>query len=331
MLNSSRSHRFCTAPLMDWSTRHCRFFWRLLSSQSRVYTEMVTTGALKHGDRQRFLDFHPSENPIALQVGGSDSKELAFAASLAEQWGYDEINLNCGCPSDRVQNGLIGACLMLHPQKVADGIKAMQDATNIEVTIKHRIGVDDMDDYSAMLQFIETIAATGCRTFIIHARKAWLQGLSPKQNREIPPLCYDYVYRLKKEIPELNIVLNGGITSFSECEEHLKYVDGVMLGREAYNNPYFLAQVDKVLFADEYNTEQNYQTISRQDVCLKYIDYCKLELDKGTRLQHMTKPILGLFHGQKGGRAFRRHLSENVHKPNAGISVLEDALTKVLT
>lgn len=318
------SHRFCTAPLMDWSDRHCRYLWRLLSQHTRVYTEMVTTNALIRGDRQRFLKFHSQEHPVALQLGGSDPRDLATCAALAEEWGYDEINLNCGCPSDRVQNGMIGACLMAHPNKVAEAIKAMQDATSIPVTIKHRIGIDDMDDYPGLLNFVEIVAATGCNTFIVHARKAWLQGLSPKQNREVPPLCYDFVYRLKQEMPQLNIVINGGITSMAQCQEHLQEVDGVMVGREAYSNPYLLAEIDKHLF-----DAQTVEAKSRQQICLEYIAYCKTEMASGTRLHHMTKHILGLFHGQKGGRAFRRHISENVSKPDASISVLEDALAKV--
>lgn len=308
---------------MDWSDRHCRYLWRLLSGHSRLYTEMVTTGALLHGDPARFLDFDASEHPLALQVGGSQPEELAQAARLAEKWGYDEINLNCGCPSDRVQNGMIGACLMAHPHRVAEGIKAMQDATAIAVTIKHRIGIDDMDDYSGLLDFVETVAKTGCNTFIVHARKAWLQGLSPKQNREIPPLCYDRVYQLKRERPDLTIVLNGGIQSLDECETHLHAVDGLMLGRAVYQNPFLLADVDSRLFGDTDTGKQ------RLDIGIAYMAYCQRQLEQGVRLHHMTKHILGLFHGQRGGRAFRRHISENVSKTNAGISVLEDALALV--
>lgn len=312
---------------MDWSDRHCRYLWRLISQKARLYTEMVTTGALLHGDQERFLRFHPNEHPIALQVGGSDPQALATSTRLAAKWGYDEVNLNCGCPSDRVQNGLIGACLMAHPQKVADGIKAMQDAADIAVTIKHRIGIDDMDDYKGLHHFVDTIAATGCHTFIVHARKAWLQGLSPKQNREIPPLCYDFVYRLKQEMPHLRIVINGGITNLNECERHLEQVDGVMVGREAYSNPYFLSEVDKTLFKVDTSEHK-----TRKDICLEYIEYCRMQMetDSRTRLHHMTKHVLGLFHGQKGGRAFRRHISENVSKPNATITVLEDALNKII-
>ncbi|MFT6389523.1 MAG: tRNA-dihydrouridine synthase A [Cellvibrionaceae bacterium] len=310
---------------MDWSDRHCRYLWRLLSKQTRVYTEMITTGALIHGDQDRFLHFHPNEHPIALQVGGSDTNQLAACARLAEKWAYDEINLNCGCPSDRVQNGLIGACLMMHPNKVADGIKAMQDAATIPVTIKHRIGVDNMDDYTGLAHFVETVAATGCNTFIIHARKAWLQGLSPKQNREIPPLCYDFVYQLKQEMPHLKVIINGGITSLDECEEHLEKVDGVMLGREACSNPYLLSGVDKLLFGVDTPKHK-----TRKEICLDYIDYCKIEMENGTRLHHMTKYILGLFHGQKGGKAFRRHISENVYKTMASTAILEDALGKII-
>ncbi len=317
-------HRFCTAPLMEWSDRHCRYLWRLLSKRTRLYTEMVTSPALIHGDREKFLAFHPDEQPVALQVGGSNKEELAQCARLAEEWGYSEVNLNCGCPSDRVQNGMIGACLMAHPQLVADCIKAMQDASSIPITIKHRIGIDDMEDYSGLFNFVEKVAATGCNTFIVHARKAWLQGLSPKENREVPPLRYELVHQLKRERPELNIIINGGINSLADAKEHLSLVDGVMIGREAYHNPFFLADVDKQLFGDASNTK-----LDRATVFKKYMEYCKNELAQGTRLHHMTKHVLGLFHGQKGGRAFRRHISEHVHRPGAGIAVMEDAFSLV--
>ena len=242
------SRRFCIAPMMDWSDHHCRFFWRLLTRRAVLYTEMVTTGALIHGDRERFLHFNSEEHPVALQLGGSDPDELARCTEWAQEWGYDEVNLNCGCPSDRVQSGMFGACLMAQPQLVADCVAAMVAAGDIPVTIKHRIGIDGMESFEEMRGFVETIAAAGCSTFIVHARKAWLQGLSPKENREIPPLHYDWIYRLKAELPALEIIINGGIDSLAACEEHLQQVDGVMIGREAYQNPYMLAQVDGLIF-----------------------------------------------------------------------------------
>lgn len=320
---SHSSHRFCIAPMMDWSDKHCRYLWRLISKEALLYTEMVTTGALLQGDRERFLDYNAEEHPLALQLGGSHPTDLAKCAQLAEQWGYDEVNLNCGCPSDRVQNGMIGACLMAHPQQVADMYSAMQDATDIEVTIKHRIGIDDMEDYEGLCNFITPIADRGCKTFIIHARKAWLQGLSPKENREVPPLDYELVYQIKREFPHLNIVINGGIKTLAETQAHLNHVDGVMIGREAYSNPFLLANIDEVLFAQGVNTN------TRQQIAQNYIDYCEKELAKGTRLHHMTRHVLGLFQGEKGARGFRRHISENAYKDDATIDVLVDALQHI--
>lgn len=308
---------------MDWSDRHCRYLWRLISKHALLYTEMVTTGALLQGDRERFLHYNECEHPVALQLGGSQPQDLANCARLAEQWGYNEVNLNCGCPSDRVQNRMIGACLMAHPKLVADCIKAMQDATTIPVTIKHRIGIDDMDDYEGLINFVGTVAETGCTTFIVHARKAWLQGLSPKQNREIPPLNYAHVHKLKAQMPHLNIVINGGICALDECQQQLQDVDGVMVGREAYSNPYLLAEVDNRLFGS--GTAPR----SRKEVMLDYMDYCKIEIGKGTRLHHMSKHVLGLFQGEKGARAFRRHISENAYKENANADLLMAALDKV--
>ncbi|MFT7387616.1 MAG: tRNA-dihydrouridine synthase A [Candidatus Endobugula sp.] len=313
-------HRFSVAPMMDWSDRHCRYLWRLMSQHSRLYTEMITTGALLHREPARFLDYNPEEHPLALQLGGSDADELARCAILAEQWGYDEVNLNCGCPSDRVQNRMIGACLMEHPETVADAYQAMQNKVNIEVTIKHRIGIDDMDNYDGMVNFIRPIAARGCKTFIVHARKAWLQGLSPKENREVPPLEYPFVYRLKQEFPELTIVINGGIKTLNDTLAHLEQVDGVMIGREAYSNPYLLAKADQQLFGD------NHPVPSRIAIAEQYTDYCIRQIEKGSRLNHLSRHILGLFHGEPGGRSFRRHISENAHKENANGDVLVDAL-----
>ncbi len=313
-------HRFSVAPMMDWSDRHCRYLWRLMSQHSRLYTEMITTGALLHREPARFLDYNPEEHPLALQLGGSDADELAQCAVLAEQWGYDEVNLNCGCPSDRVQNRMIGACLMEHPETVADAYQAMQDKVDIEVTIKHRIGIDNMDDYEGMVNFIRPIAARGCKTFIVHARKAWLQGLSPKENREVPPLQYPFVYRLKQEFPELTIVINGGIKTLNDTLAHLEQVDGVMIGREAYSNPYLLAKADQQLFGD------NHPIPSRIAIAEQYTAYCIRQIEQGSRLNHLSRHILGLFHGEPGGRSFRRHISENAHKENANGDVLVDAL-----
>lgn len=324
LVSDNLNRRFSIAPMMDWSDRHCRYLWRLLSKHSLLYTEMVTTGALLQGEQARFLRYNTEEHPLALQLGGSDPAALAECTKLAEQWGYDEVNLNCGCPSDRVQNGMIGACLMAHPQLVADCIKAMQDAAAIPVTIKHRIGIDDMDDYDGLLHFVATVAETGCTTFIVHARKAWLQGLSPKQNREVPPLVYETVHKLKQALPHLTIIINGGIRSLPEITEQLNYVDGVMVGREAYSNPYLLANVDQHLF----NSDSPIR--SREQVMLDYIDYCEKQLLANSRLHHMSKHVLGLFQGEKGARAFRRTISENAYKANANTDVLKAALAHVL-
>ncbi|WP_444921140.1 tRNA dihydrouridine(20/20a) synthase DusA [Microbulbifer sp. CnH-101-G] len=315
-------HRFCTAPLLDWSDRHCRYMWRLLSKRARLYTEMVTTGAILHGDRQRHLQFDAAELPVALQLGGSDPRELAECARIAQEWGYAEINLNCGCPSDRVQSGRFGACLMAEPDIVAAGLSAMREAVSIPVTVKHRIGIDDMEDYPGLTRFVEAQAAIGTETFIVHARKAWLQGLSPKENREIPPLNYDMVYQLKQDYPQLQIIINGGINSLEECLQHLQCVDGVMLGRAAYQTPVLLAQVDSVLFGESEGPDA-------VEVVEQMLPYIERELSGGQRLNHITRHMLGLFQGLPGARRFRRHLSENAHKKNAGPEVVEEALSLV--
>ncbi len=319
------SHRFCLAPMLDWSDRHCRYFWRLLSGRARLYTEMVTTGALIHGERQRYLQFDPAEHPLALQLGGSDPGELARCTRWAATAGFDELNLNCGCPSDRVQSGMFGACLMARPQLVAEAVRAMRDASDIAVTVKHRIGIDDMESYAELRDFVGTIATAGCEVFIVHARKAWLQGLSPKENREIPPLNYPWVYRLKDEFPGLTIVINGGIQTLDACEQHLSRVDGVMLGREAYHNPWLLAEVDKRLFdqADD-------ATLSPESVLRALLPYIEAQLRDGARLNHITRHLMGLYHGVPGARKFRRHLSEHAHRPGAGVEVLEQAMGLVL-
>ena len=317
------NHRFSIAPMMDWSDHNCRYFWRLLTKQALLYTEMVTTGALIHGDRKRFLHFNHEEHPVALQLGGSDPKDLARCARWAQEWGYDEVNINCGCPSDRVQSGMFGACLMGKPNLVADCVKAMMDSCDIPVTVKHRIGIDHMESYEQLLAFIEPVAAAGCSVFIVHARKAWLQGLSPKENREIPPLNYPWVYQLKKDFPHLTIVVNGGIQTIEECQTHLDHVDGVMLGREAYQNPWMLAQVDEALFGMDSPLK------SRDDVIAELLPFAEQHLAQGGQLNHITRHILGLYQGIPGARKFRRHLSENAYKKEAGIRILAEAYALV--
>lgn len=320
MISSSLDRRFTLAPMMEWSTSDCRTFWRLLTKKALLYSEMVTTGALLHGDKSRFLDFNACEHPLALQLGGSNPKDLAECSKIAEDWGYDEVNLNCGCPSDRVQNGMIGACLMAEPELVADCIAEMQKSVKIPVTVKHRIGIDDMEDYEGLVKFVSTVAQTGCTTFIVHARKAWLKGLSPKENREIPPLQYEKVHQLKQDFPHLNIIINGGITTLEQSKNLLKQVDGVMLGREAYSNPYLLAQVDQEIYGVQRNV------ITRAEVMQEFMKYCCVRLDNGARLNHLTRHILGLYQGMPGARQFRRIISEQAHRTGAGIDVLERAL-----
>ena len=321
--SSTVNRRFCTAPMMAWSDAQCRYFWRQLTKNSLLYTEMVTTGALIHGDRARFLEYNDIEHPLALQLGGSNPQELATCARYAEDWGYDEVNLNVGCPSDRVQNNMIGACLMGHPKLVADCIKAMQDATKIDVTIKHRIGIDDQDSYEEMRDFVGTVAATGCKTFVVHARKAILQGLSPKENREIPPLRYDDVYRLKRDFPELEIIINGGIQTHEQIADMLPHVDGVMLGREAYHNPSILMAADELYFGAEPST------LSAHDAVRALYPFIEELVAKGAPLHHISRHTLGLFNGRKGARLFRRYLSENAHLKESGVDVMEAALQLV--
>lgn len=305
--------------MMDWTDRHCRYFHRLLCRNALLYTEMLTTGALLHGDADRFLEFDPREHPVALQLGGSDPEDLAACAQMAERFGYDEVNLNCGCPSDRVQNGAFGACLMQNPALVAECVQAMQSACQIPVTVKCRIGIDDQDEETALQTFVEHLVNIGCRSITVHARKAWLQGLSPKENRDIPPLNYDRVYRLKKDFPDLEVVINGGIRDLPEVRQHLQFVDGVMLGREAYHNPWLLAQVDAELFGQE----PNYS--SPLDALQGFYPYIESQLARGEKLGSMTRHILGLFQGVPGTRRFKQHLSTHVHKPGAGLDILVDA------
>ena len=319
-MESLNPHRFCVAPMMDWTDRHCRFFHRQLSRHAHLYTEMVTTGALINGEPKRFLRFDPAEHPVALQLGGNDPDELAHCAELAGDFGYQEVNLNCGCPSDRVQEGRFGACLMRDPRRVALCVAAMSKATDLPITVKNRIGVDDSEEYEFLKRFVSTVADAGCETFVIHARKAWLNGLSPKENREIPPLRYEVVYRLKQEFPWLNIIINGGIKTLDECEQHLNQVDGVMLGREAYENPYLLAGVDRRLFGS------SAESVTREQALLPLRGYFERECKRNVSLHHITRHILGLFRGQPGGRAFRRVLSEGVSEPNAAWSLVEEAL-----
>ena len=318
-----KSLRFSIAPMMDWTDRHCRMFHRILSRRALLYTEMVTTGALIHGPRDRLLAFSPPEHPVALQLGGSDPADLATCARLAEERGYDEVNLNCGCPSDRVQNGRFGACLMAEPALVADCIAAMKAAVKIPVTVKCRIGIDEQDPENSLRSFIDTVAAAGPEVFVVHARKAWLKGLSPKENRDIPPLDYDLVRRVKAERPDLTIVLNGGVRSLEEASEHLAWADGVMMGRAAYEHPWMLARTDSTLFGAA-------DPVTAPDEAIRlFVPYVEMELAAGTPLAAMTRHILGLFAGRPGARLFRRHLSENAHKRGSGIEVLTDALGRV--
>jgi tRNA-dihydrouridine synthase A len=315
--------RFSIAPMMDWTDRHCRVFHRLLTRRARLYTEMLTTGAVLHGDRQRLLGFDPVEHPVALQLGGSDPRDLAVAAKIGEDFGYDEINLNVGCPSDRVKDGRFGACLMAEPALVAGGVDAMKRAVRLPVTVKCRIGIDDQDPETALDALARGVVAAGADTLIVHARKAWLNGLSPKQNRDIPPLDYDRVYRLKAALPEQPIVINGGIASLEEARRHLDHVDGVMLGRAAYQEPWRLLNVDRELFGE---TPPH---ATMQDAFEAMLPYIERELARGVRLHSITRHFVGAFHAVPGARAFRRCLAENGVKPGAGVDVLCDAMALV--
>jgi tRNA-dihydrouridine synthase A len=311
------------APMLDWTDRHYRYFARLITKHTLLYSEMVTTGALLHGDRERFLRFDPSEAPIALQLGGSDPSALAECARLAQEWGYDEVNLNVGCPSDRVQSGRFGACLMLEPDLVAECISSMQDAVTIPVTVKHRVGIDQDDSYETLQRFVSTVAAAGCHTFIVHARNAWLQGLSPKENRDVPPLRYEIVHRLKLDFPGLEIIINGGIKSLDAAEEQLQHLDGVMIGREAYQNPWILAEADRRLFGDDHPIPSRHQIIEQ------LIPYAWQESSRGNSINQITRHILGLFQGQPGARAWRRHISENAHRKGATPDLITQAAALV--
>lgn len=319
-LNLRGKRAFSVAPMMAWTTRDCRYFHRLLSKEALLYTEMVTTGALIHGDVPHHLIYNSEEHPLALQLGGSDPKDLATCTKLAKSWGYDEVNLNVGCPSDRVQNGAFGACLMAEPALVRDCMSAMIDAADIDVTVKHRIGIDDRDSYDAMAEFVGTVAESGVETFIVHARKAILKGLSPKENRDIPPLKYEYVYRLKKEFPQLEILINGGIKTHDECAEHLKHVDGVMLGREAYHNPWVLAEVDSRYYggSDPFT--------DRKAVVEAMLPYVEQQIASGERLFHITRHMMGLFTGLRGTKPWKRYLADHAWKPEASAQTLANSI-----
>jgi tRNA-dihydrouridine synthase A len=317
------TYRFSVAPMMDWTDRHCRFFHRLLTRRARLYTEMLTTGAVLHGDRRRLLGFHTLEHPVALQLGGSDPRELAMAARIGEDFGYDEINLNVGCPSDRVKDGRFGACLMAEPAVVAEGVEAMKRAVDVPVTVKCRIGIDDQDPETALDALARGVVAAGADAVIVHARKAWLTGLSPKENRAIPPLNYGRVYRLKAALPKTPVIINGGIASLDEARGHLDHVDGVMLGRAAYQEPWRLLDVDRELFAEA----PPYATM--HDAIEAMLPYIEAELGRGVRLHSITRHFVGAFHGVAGARGFRRHLAENATRPGAGIDALRAAIALV--
>ncbi|ELR63379.1 tRNA dihydrouridine synthase A [Photobacterium marinum] len=317
------SCRFSVAPMLDWTDRHCRYFHRQLSEHVQLYTEMVTTGAIIHG-KADYLAYNEEEHPLVLQLGGSNPAELAQCAKLAQERGYDEVNLNVGCPSDRVQNGRFGACLMGEAELVAQCVAAMREVVDIPVSVKTRIGIDEQDSYQFLTDFIGTVSEKGgCSDFTIHARKAWLQGLSPKENREIPPLDYPRVYQLKKDFAHLTMAINGGVKTMEEVEAHLEHLDGVMVGREAYQNPYMMADLDQRLFGS------NKPVKKRREVVEAMFPYIERELAKGTYLNHISRHMLGLFQNMPGARQWRRHISENAHKPGSGIEVLEQAMAKI--
>lgn len=320
----SVNRRFSIAPMLDCTDRHARYFLRLFSPDILMYTEMVTTKAILYGDKNYLLDYSEQEHPIAIQLGGSDVKELTEVAKICEQWGYDEININVGCPSDRVQSGFFGACLMAEPDLVAEGVAAMKQAVNIPITVKHRIGIDNQDSYAALQHFVKKQIDAGVDALIVHARKAWLKGLSPKQNRDVPELNYDWVYQLKQEFNEMEFIINGGIKNFSQCAEHLEQLDGVMLGREPYENPYMLHQVDQLIF-----NQQNAKPVTRHELLEKFYPYVESRLAEGMPLTKVVRHIIGLFHGQANAKQWRRYLSENANKENAGIEVIQKAAALV--
>lgn len=318
----THNHRISIAPMLDWTDRHYRYMARLISKHQLLFTEMVTTGAIIHG-KGDYLHYNEQENPVALQLGGSNPADLATCAKKAQEYGYDEVNINVGCPSDRVQNGRFGACLMAEPTLVANAVDAMRSVVDIPVTVKHRIGIDDLDSYQFMTDFVGEVSEAGCDTFIVHARKAWLSGLSPKQNREIPPLDYERVYQLKKDFNDLTISINGGITSLEQASEHLKHVDGVMIGREAYANPYIMSAADSLFFDD------NREVLTRHQIVEQMMEYIENHLAQGGKVNHISRHMLTLFLGLPGAKQWRRYLSENAHKPGAGTETIAQALSLV--
>jgi tRNA-dihydrouridine synthase A len=319
MMKKDIDRKFCVAPMLDWTDRHCRYFYRTMSKHAVLYTEMVTTGAIIHG-KGDFLKFNEAEQPVALQLGGSDPEALAHCAKLAEERGYDEVNLNVGCPSDRVQNGMFGACLMAKPELVAECVAAMKAVTSIPITVKSRIGIDDQDSFEFLLDFVTKVKEAGCETFIIHARKAWLTGLSPKENRDIPPLDYDRVYKIKQLFPELEIIINGGVKTLAESQKHLEHVDGVMMGREVYQNPYIMAEVDQAI----YNVDKT--TIKRSEVIESMAEYITRHEESEGRAWHVLRHMMGLYLGLPGAKIWRRYLSENAVKTDkTGRELLHEA------
>lgn len=317
------SRRFCVAPMLDWTDRHERYFLRLISRHAWLYTEMVVTGALLNGDSDRYLRFDDFEQPVALQLGGSDPENLVLAAKMVEDWGYNEVNLNVGCPSERVQKGAFGACLMAEPNLIAECVDAMQSAVDIPVTVKNRIGIDDQNEEESLHQFVDIVSQAGCKTFIVHARKAWLKGLSPKENRDVPPLNYELVYQLKQEFSDLEIIINGGIKTIDESLEHLNHVDGVMLGREVYHNPYVMSEVDALIYGGQPSV------VARKQILESYFPYVEQQLAEGGHLKHVSRHLLGLFQGLPGAKAWRRLLSENAHKEGTGVELLQEAMALV--
>jgi tRNA-dihydrouridine synthase A len=316
------NHKFSVAPMLDWTDKHCRYFHRKLSHHAVLYTEMVTTGAILFGQGD-YLSFNEEEHPVVVQLGGSDPEAMAKSAQLCQQRGYDAININVGCPSDRVQNGMFGACLMAQPEKVAACVSAMRAVVDIPVTVKTRIGIDDSDDMQFLTDFVGIVRDAGCSQFIIHARKAWLQGLSPKENREVPPLNYPRVYQLKQQFPDLDISINGGVKTVEECLAHLQYLDGVMVGREAYTNPLLLAQIDHALYDDPRPVPTPHQLVREM------LPYIEQQMQQGARFWHIARHMLGIFQGVPGARLWRRHLSETGHLPTSGPEVMLAALAKV--
>lgn len=317
-ISADAGRLFAVAPMMACTDRHERYLLRCISSRVLLYTEMLTTAAVLHGDRDRLLRFDVSEHPLALQLGGNDPGDMAQCARIGADWGYDEINMNVGCPSDRVQSGRFGACLMAEPGLVADCVVAMQAIVDLPITVKTRIGIDDNDSFDALCRFVEIVSAAGCDTFIVHARKAWLRGLSPRENRNVPPLRYEVVYQLKRVFPDLTFVINGGIADAETARKHLRNVDGVMVGRAVYSNPFLLAEVDRQIFGES-------RVVTRRQVLAAYLEYCEKQLSAGCCLGHLARHLVGLFQGQPRARAWRRHISDNAHRPGAGIDVICDA------